>query len=158
MHNDQYPIVAARRHVYDTLLWQVPTIGIAAQGVLLSAALNSSTPHQMSTVLWILALLVGIAVLRLFERMRFHEVYDSELLRNYEALRESEGYAVVHGQRTSTGKIIVKRASPWLGAYRIWFATLSVFLSFSFWGSVTSIYHFWDAPKPATAKLQPTPR
>ena len=74
MHDDQYPIIAARRQGYDSLLWQVPAIGIAAQGFLVAAALGGDALPSLSALLLFSAATVGVAVIWLFQRLRFHEV------------------------------------------------------------------------------------
>lgn len=99
MHDTQYPIVAARRQGYDSLLWQVPAIGIAAQGVLVAAALNKDVSSNLSILLLSLSAVVGVAIVWLFRKLRFHEVADSELLKEYELSRAIDGFAVVHGRR-----------------------------------------------------------
>ena len=113
MHDDQYPIVAARRQAYDTLLWQVPALGVAAQGFLVSAALGNDTEPALSAGMLLIAAVVGVAVVWLFRKLRLHEVADSELLREHEKARSEEGFAIVHGRRV-----------PGFSAYRLWLALL----------------------------------
>lgn len=116
MHEQQYPIIAARRQVYDSLLWQVPTIGMAAQGFLVSAAVDTNLSPHLALTLWVLASLVGIAVLHLFRRFRIREQKDSEMLRKYEETRTEDGFAIAHGARRS-----------WFSAYNVWFAVHLIF-------------------------------
>jgi hypothetical protein len=71
MHEQQYPIIAARRQGYDALLWQTPTLAVAAQGFLLAAALNKETLAILSLILLVAALLVGFAALQLFRSCAF---------------------------------------------------------------------------------------
>lgn len=128
MHEHQYPIVAARRQGYDALLWQVPTIGIAAQAFLVSAALGPERTARVALLLWSLAFLVNGAVIWLFQRLRAREVSDANLMRAYETSRSDEGFAVVHG--------IPSRFS----AYRVWLATLLVFWLVAFIGVVVTAH------------------
>lgn len=125
MHEQQYPIIAAKRQVYDTLLWQVPTIGIAAQGFLVSAAVNTDLSPRLALSLWALASLVGVAVLHLFRRLRVREQNDSEMLRKYEESRVEDGFAVTHGRRRS-----------WFSAYNVWFAILLIFWVYALCGAI----------------------
>ena len=127
MHEDQYPIVAARRQAYDTLLWQVPTFGVAAQGFLVSAALDAAP--RLSASLLLMASIVGLAVAWLFRRLRFHEVADSELLKTYEAAHPDPGFAVVHGRR-----------APGLSAYRLWLVLLVVFVFAEMVGTIIMLW------------------
>lgn len=125
IHDDQYSIVAARRQGYDNLLWQVPAIGVAAQGFLVAAALGKVTAPSLSSFLLFSGSVVGIATIWLFRRLRFHEVADSELLKEYEQSREVDGFAVVHGRR-----------GQGLSAYHVWLAILGVSAILEFGGAI----------------------
>jgi hypothetical protein len=113
MHESQYPIVAARRQGYDSLLWQVPALGVAAQSFLVSAALGKDASQALSAGLLLAASVIGVAVAWLFQKIRKHEVADSRLLQEYEAARSEEGFSIAHGQRV-----------PGFSAYRLWLGLL----------------------------------
>src|SRR3954470_133370 len=113
MHDIQYPIVAARRQGYDSLLWQVPALGVAAQGFLVSAAVGTDTSASLSAGLLFTASVLGVAVAWLFRKLRMHEVADSVLLKEHEAARSDEGFSIVHGRRV-----------PGFSAYRLWLVLL----------------------------------
>ena len=117
MHETQYAVVSARRTAYDSLLWQVPALGVAAQGFLVAAALNKDTATVLSAGLLVFSSLVGTAVLWLFKKLRFHETSDTRLLNAYEHAHADKGFSVVHGRR---GK------GP--SAYRVWSVLLIVFV------------------------------
>ena len=129
MHEDQYPIVAARRQGYDNLLWQVPTIGVAAQGFLVAAALGEDIASNLSAFLLFSASVVGVAVVWLFRRLRFHEVADSELLKEYEQSREAVGFTVTHGRR-----------GPQPSAYYVWLVILGASVILEVGGAVIQAF------------------
>lgn len=124
MHKGQYSIVAARRQGYDNLLWQVPALGIAAQGFLISAALNNDAAAGLSILLLLLSSIFGLGVILLFMKLRAHEVADSELLKGYEKSQAANGYEVVHGRRIKG-----------LSAYNFWLVILSVSALLAFAGA-----------------------
>lgn len=114
IHKEQYQIVSDRRKHYDTLLWQVPTVGVAAQGVMVSAAIEMQNEYDTSSFLLFIAFLFGVCVILLFRNLRFHEVQDSIILTEYENSRIHDGFKVVHGRR-----------GPWPGAAHVWFGALT---------------------------------
>lgn len=113
MHESQYSIVAARRQGYDSLLWQVPALGVAAQGFLVSAAVAKDTSHILAAGLLLAASVVGAAIAWLFRKLRMNEIADSELLIQHEKARAAEGFSIVHGRRV-----------PGFSAYRLWLILL----------------------------------
>ncbi|WP_156907211.1 hypothetical protein [Thalassobaculum salexigens] len=125
MHDQQYSVVAARRQAYDVLLWQVPALGIAAQGFLVSAALGAEVSAVVSTALFLFSFMVGLSVVWLFWKIRLHEVADSELLKEFEKIRSEEGFSVVHGQRVAG-----------FSAYRLWLILLLAFTSVECLGTI----------------------
>ena len=125
MHDDQYPIVAARRQGYDALLWQVPALGVAAQSFIMSPVIDHSIHSGLKAALLTLSFALGFAVIWLFRKLRYHEVADAKLLQAFETLRFSEGYEVVHG----------RRGQGW-SAYTVWHAILLMFLLLEFAGAM----------------------
>ena len=118
VHKLQYPIVAARRQAYDTLLWQTPALAIAAQGFLLTAAIDPDTRPLLSFALSFAAFLVAFAALQFFQRLRYAEVQDLKLLQEFELSHKKEGFSVVHGHKTLND--VPPRGLARLGAYRVW--------------------------------------
>jgi hypothetical protein len=126
MNKDQYAVVASRRQGYDTLLWQMPAIGIAAQSFLITASLDADTPEFLAVVLAASSCFVAFASIQFFQRLRFMELYDAELLREFESQNASAGYAVVHGRKDGSGEIKAKGLAR-LRAYPIWNSLLAGF-------------------------------
>lgn len=109
INSEQYQVLSERRNHYDTLLWQVPTIGIAAQGLLVSSAIELIEKFRTSSLFLFLSFIVGFCVILGFRNLRFHEVEDSKLLTKYEQSRAIDGFVVFHGRR-----------GPSPSAYYVW--------------------------------------
>jgi len=129
MHETQYPIIAARRQSYDTLLWQVPALGIAAQSFLFSAALSKDASKPLSVCLWMLSATIGFAVVFLFRRLRLNEVADAKILEEYETANAEKGFLVAHGK---------KRVAGW-SAYWVWMLLLSGFVALEAGGAIVTL-------------------
>lgn len=87
----------------------------------MAGALNGTTVEILKVGLLVLGSVVGLSVFWLFRKLRFHEVADSELLKNHEKAKANEGFEVVHG----------RRGNGW-SAYSVWRALLFGFASVEF--------------------------
>ena len=117
MHKDQYPLVFNRRLGFDQRVWQIPSLAIAAQAVLLSGALNPSATWKVSVGLALLSTCISAAVLQLMAKLRQLEIEDAERLRVFES--KQSGYAVLHGDR-SIPKGIKRGLFVRMRSYHIW--------------------------------------
>ena len=61
----QYRIVATRRGIYDTLLWQTPVLSLTAQAFLFSISLGSDASQWERRTAAVLALIASIASIQL---------------------------------------------------------------------------------------------
>jgi hypothetical protein len=118
VHRDQYPIVAARRQAYETLRWQTPILAVVTQGFVLATAFGESVALLLALVLCAISVLIGIAAIQLFVRIRFLELEDSKTLRSYEQSRVDDGFSVVHVRRDAP------KGFARYSAYPIWLAVL----------------------------------
>jgi hypothetical protein len=124
IHKNQYAIIAARRQAYDKLYWQTPPLLVAAQAFLLTIAFDSKTNGCLALLIAIFALGFGVAALQLNLRLRYLEVYDSELLVRYEKAHRTEGFERVHGKRKrlhnvpATGLADIPSALVWSWVFK----------------------------------------
>ena len=123
MNQLQYQIVATRRQGFDSILWQVPAFGLAAQGFLISSALEKDIDNNISAVAFLFSFFIGIGVILLFRALRMREVYDSELLRKHES--EQPELTVIHGVRLNK-----------ISMYYVWIAILYLFSISALVGSI----------------------
>ena len=128
MNCQQYPIVAQRRQAYDTLLWQVPVVAVAAHGFFVTAALGAKE-NYVSACLFFAAAIIGRAIIYQFQKLRAREVRDAELLKKFEAEHENGSYEVVHGYRT-----------PGISTYWIWLGILYFIVIGELVGAVWKIH------------------
>ena len=142
MHKDQYPIVAARRQGYDALLWQTPALAVTAQAFLLTVVFSPGANEHVAVVISAFALLVGLAAIQLLARLRYLEMYDSELLVTYEKSHETEGLAIVHGKRRPLASVPAKGLARFR-AYRVWMAVLVAFLAVDGFGLLSAVTRAW---------------
>ena len=140
MHDDQYSVLCTRRQAFDNMVWQVPSLAIAAQSFLLSTAFDSKTEAFNSLLLSTFALVIGLAALQLMHKHRQLEIEDAELLKAFEEDHLEEGYVVIHGKRDGVPGIergwLVK-----LSSFRIWSIVLLCLVLFDAYATFKSIDH-----------------
>jgi hypothetical protein len=119
MNEEQYKILAARKIAHDTMVWQTPTLAIAAQAFLLSAAYNQQVDRPLSLLLLGFSTAVGICSIQLMSKHRLFELSEAKLLREFEEDHEREGYSVITRERTADEKagdgILVR-----FSAFQVW--------------------------------------
>jgi len=76
-----YPVVAARRAGYDSLMWQMPALSLTAQAFLFTIALDPGRPEWARALSSVLALVTSLAALHAMYRFRVGERDDSRRLR-----------------------------------------------------------------------------
>ena len=68
-----FPILEERRRGFEQVMWQVPSLSIAAQAFLFSAAFGSDTPPYARVVVAALGLVAVLAALHLLAKHRYLE-------------------------------------------------------------------------------------
>ena len=129
-----YEVVAARRHLWDSHLWQVPSMSLTAQAFLLTIAYGGESSQGARIAAGILGVLASYMSLRLMARHRMSELADSQWLERYERDHRLEP---VHGLafRDNRARLISDPSSEhavirWLAKGRvgsIWMRGLAIF-------------------------------
>ena len=91
-----YQAVAARRMQWDALLWQVPSLSLAAQAFLLTIAFGPDTSRTSRLLASGLAVVAAMLSLHLLIRHRQAEVTDAHWLATYE---QQHFGATAHGPK-----------------------------------------------------------
>jgi hypothetical protein len=136
MNEEQYKILSQRRIASNNLVWQAPTLGIAAQAFLLAGAFNPQMEPVTAAMLCAFSLFVGLAALQLVTKHRYHEVVDAELMAEFEG--QTEGYSPLHAKGGL--KTTVKRT--WLSgisSYKLWRFVLAGFCILALYGIYTKL-------------------
>jgi hypothetical protein len=107
-----YSAVATRRTPWDAQLWQIQSLALAVQGILLTGVFASGTQRWPRIVAAALAVLVGSLALQLFLRYRHAEIFDSEWLAKEDA---KSGYVGVHGKQWARDQNAMKVAAKGFG-------------------------------------------
>ncbi len=95
---DVYTALAARRTAFDTLMWQIPTIGLTAQAFLLTIALGAGSSRWARMVAGSLALVTALVAIQTMAKHRVNERTDSLILERVEktfGIRNCSGVWVV---------------------------------------------------------------
>ena len=144
-----YEALVARRISYDQMMWQVPTLGITAQALLMGVGLDSETDHLIRLIALFLASGAGLLTLQLMGKQRYHEQIDTRYLQEWESANPTlqvkgfrphdPSFAEAAGQ-TKAQAFGVKAARPvrW-SSYRIWSRSLAAFTG------VTAAFMLWVA-------------
>jgi hypothetical protein len=121
-----YQVVASRRQTYDQLLWQAPSLALAAQAFLMTIALGPGTGRAARVVAGLLAFVISVMCIQLLLRQRVGEVADSIWLGNFE---RSHGWEVVHEPATRRAERMGRPAKGVAGlrSHVVWTFGLSVF-------------------------------
>jgi hypothetical protein len=80
-----YNVVATRRTAFDTMMWQVPALGLTAQAFLLTIAYGGGSSDLARDVAGFLALVVAGVAIQTMSKHRANEKTDSLLLEAIEA-------------------------------------------------------------------------
>ncbi|MCW6007134.1 hypothetical protein K1W54_21505 [Micromonospora sp. CPCC 205371] len=123
--------LASRRTAFDTMMWQVPALALAAQAFLLTIALGSDIGRLSRVIAALLGLALAGMSIQLMAKYRYLEVLDSQLLERLEgALRldHTLGFAP-HAALSERARRSHSSAS-WLvrmSSYRLWLGGLALF-------------------------------
>ncbi|HEX5990859.1 MAG TPA: hypothetical protein VFY75_11685 [Solirubrobacterales bacterium] len=81
-----YSTIAARRTAFDTLMWQVPTLGLAAQAFLLTIAYGPTSSQVARCVSGALAAVVAAVAIQTMLKHRANEKTDNLILKEMEVV------------------------------------------------------------------------
>jgi hypothetical protein len=79
-----YSVIAQRRTAFDTLIWQVPSLGLAAQAFLLTIAFGAGTSDVARCIAGALSSVVALVAIQTMLKHRLNEITDSIILREME--------------------------------------------------------------------------
>jgi hypothetical protein len=79
-----YQVLESRRSSYDTLLWHIPIVGLAAQAFLFNVALNADNSAAARFITSFLALMTALISLQMLFKLRYFEIKDSAACRKLE--------------------------------------------------------------------------
>ncbi|MDX2025380.1 MAG: hypothetical protein SFU54_03365 [Microcella sp.] len=120
----QYGVVAARRLALDGLMWQVPSLSLAAQAFLLTVSLNVAIEPVSRLVAAIIGVVVTAASAQLMVKHRRHELIDRLLLEKMEA---SLGLPKVHSSPAVLAAGLGMARANWfvrIRSFAVWLAML----------------------------------
>ncbi|KAH8919773.1 hypothetical protein BT69DRAFT_1284549 [Atractiella rhizophila] len=92
-----YQVVADRRASFDSLLWQVPTMGLTAHAFLFSIGLASDTSRASRIISMALVLLITFLTIHLFTRQLQAEDADNRWLEDFEKRHHLNPVDSAHG-------------------------------------------------------------
>jgi hypothetical protein len=92
--NTIYGALSARRTAFDTMMWQVPALGLAAQAFLLTIAYGSSTSNTARFVSGALSVVVALVAIQTMIKHRANEKTDNLILKRIE---DANGVRISHG-------------------------------------------------------------
>jgi len=131
----QYQAVATRRAGFDSMMWQAPGLGLAAQAFLMTIALDPDTAQLAKVTSGLLSMVVSFMSVQLLAKHRRHELADSIWLQEFERRRGlPEIHAPAEERCRAAGmpsKGLVK-----LRSHRVWTAGLT---AFGFVGLATAV-------------------
>jgi hypothetical protein len=82
--NTVYGAVSSRRTAFDTLMWQVPALGLAAQAFLLTIAFGTSSSDTARCVAGGLSVVVALVAIQTMLKHRANEKTDTLILEKIE--------------------------------------------------------------------------
>lgn len=130
LDDSQYQLVAQRRQIYDSMLWQTPVLSLTAQAFLLNIAFDSSKDLSPKLIAATLAFFTAMASIQLMAKHRYHEVRDSNLLKDYE---EKNKIKVIHNNEKAKSKNYLWDCFVNISSYKLWITILVFFGLVSFW-------------------------
>lgn len=125
-----YQALSERRIAYDTLMWQVPALGLSGQAFLFTIALGPGSSKVARLASAFLAFILAIISMQLMSKHRYHEELNSRLLEQFEIqyhLNEILGYPF---HSPSKVRAVIRVRAGWFtrrSSYWIWTLGLSLF-------------------------------
>lgn len=86
VRGDVYVAISARRTAFDTLMWQVPALGLTAQAFLLTIALGAGSSRPARYIAASLALGTAVVAIQTMAKHRQNEKTDALILEQLERL------------------------------------------------------------------------
>jgi len=128
-----HSVLSPRRIAYDTLMWQVPALALAAQAFLLTVAVKPETAEWARYLTACLSFLVAIVAIQTMDKSRACEVTDSRWLEEIETrlgltLNEVAPHSEPAKRATATDRNAFEN-SRWLAipSHCLWKVTLALF-------------------------------
>lgn len=126
-----YQVVAGRRLAIDTMMWQVPSLGLTAQAFLLTISLGSDSSRLARLVAAFLGCVAMGMCLQLMAKYRYLEVVDSRIAETLEQRFSGNSLqAQIHSPPSKRAKALnmVPNRFVALSSYRLWMTGLLLFL------------------------------
>lgn len=127
-----YQVIAHRRTAFDTLMWQVPALGLAAQAFLLTIAYGSSSSNWARYISGGLAMVVALVAIQTMLKHRANEKTDNLILERIEVIAGIRiGSQVPHSSPSRRGPAVGNELIDGFWAKRksasLWVASLMCF-------------------------------
>jgi hypothetical protein len=128
-----YSVIAARRTAFDTLMWQVPTLGLAAQAFLLTIAFGPNSSQIARCVSGGLAAVVAGVAIQTMLKHRVNEKTDNLILKELEDVAgiSIEGMATPHDapavRARAIGNDLLSNRITRARSARLWITSLLCF-------------------------------
>ncbi|AZQ35838.1 hypothetical protein EJ357_22040 [Streptomyces cyaneochromogenes] len=118
--------MATRRAGYDSMMWQAPGLGLAAQAFLMTIALHPDTGRLAQVTAGMLSMVVSFMSVQLLAKHRRHELADSIWLQELERTR---GLPQVHApaERRCRDAGMPSKGLVKFRSHQVWTAGLVVF-------------------------------
>ncbi len=128
-----YQVIATRRTAFDTLMWQVPALGLAAQAFLLTIAFGSDSSDVARIFSGGLSVVVAVVAIQTMLKHRANELTDSLILEEIEeamAVRVGDGVCP-HDKPENRGRAVGNKQidGPWARrkSANLWVTSLTCF-------------------------------
>ncbi len=135
-----YSAIAARRTAFDTMMWQVPALGLTAQAFLLTIAYGSNTSNTSRYISSALAITVALVAIQTMRKHQANETTDSMLLEEIERVCDVKvknvhphAKPLVRARAVGNGMFnmpLVKRKSAQLWVYSLSMFALAATIAF----------------------------
>jgi len=126
-----YPVMTSRRTAFDTMMWQVPALGLTAQAFLLTIALGHDSRSAARLISASLAFVIAVISIQTMAKWRHGEVIDSILIQRLEDLLGAGAILGVDPHaKLAERACLAQRSLPWWvtkSSYRLWTVGLWLF-------------------------------
>lgn len=125
-----YSVLGARRTSFDTVMWQVPALAMAAQAFLLATSLDSGASRAWRIIAAALGLFLAWVSMQLMAKLRSLEIVDSRTLERIEIglhIDTALGFAP-HAHVRERIQRSPQRAAWWMrvSSFRLWIVVLGL--------------------------------
>lgn len=128
-----YNVIANRRTAFDTMMWQVPALGLAAQAFLLTIAYGDNSSCLSRCISGLLSVLVALVAIQTMLKHRANEKTDTLILAKIEAEvgiqldQDVHPHSEPEGRGKKVGNDLIENSWPRQKSARLWVASLSGF-------------------------------